>query len=438
MKANQIYVGIDVSKEHLDFSVFTAHDLQKNYLERCSNTHASIKKMLAFIKKKHPNQPLLICMEATGYYSEFVADFLHENNYQVWVENPLRIKNSLGLGRGKNDKVDSGRIAEYAYRHEDKFCAYVPASMQIRKLKRLQRIRTNLKKSLNIVNTHVNEAKKYLSAEEYELLSTSCEASREALENDLKSVTQVLEKAVKEDKEIKKNYDILVSVPGVGLITAVELIIATRNFTTFDNARALACYCGVAPFEHSSGKFTGKSRTSRLGNMRLKSLLHMCAVSLLNRKNCVFARFYKKKTDEGKKKRVAINALRNKLLHTIFACVSKGEKYDPKHQNKTKDEQKVAEKADSQTENLVKPVSKPCRTSNKPEKSITDEVKDVTEKTVKPVSKPCRTSNKPEKSITVESSTQAQDDTFATKSNNIVEFAMAKKTHRGSGLKNTK
>jgi transposase len=90
MRKKQLYVGIDVSKEHLDFSVLTAEDLKKHYVGRTPNTHAGIEKMLTKIKKTYENLPLLICMEATGYYSEFVADYLHQNHYQVWVENALR------------------------------------------------------------------------------------------------------------------------------------------------------------------------------------------------------------------------------------------------------------------------------------------------------------------------------------------------------------
>ncbi|MEQ9440970.1 MAG: IS110 family transposase [Cyclobacteriaceae bacterium] len=66
----------------------------------------------------------------------------------------------------------------------------------------------------------------------------------------------------------------LCSIPGIGFVTAVALILATNNFTAFVDSRKFASYCGVAPFEHTSGSsIRGKTKTSHLANKQIKALL---------------------------------------------------------------------------------------------------------------------------------------------------------------------
>jgi transposase len=325
----QIFIGIDVSKEHLDFALYNPKTAKNSYLGRCSSNYKAIGEMVKKICTEHKGTKILFCMEATGYYSEYVAFYLHQEQFFVWVENALHIKRSLGLIRGKNDKVDSERIAEYAYRYADKFLAYNPPSEPISKLQRLQRLRENLVECKKKLETQLKEAKRYVTMEEMTLLHKHSEASLSGLQENIKAVSRQINEILYSEEDIAKNFDLICSVPGVGQVTATELIIATRNFTLFEKAEKLACYCGVAPFGHSSGKITGRKRVSNLADKRLKTLLHMCAVSILSRKKGELYDYYVKKTGEGKNKRLVINALRNKLIHRIFACVSKGVAYEP-------------------------------------------------------------------------------------------------------------
>jgi transposase len=116
--------------------------------------------------------------------------------------------------------------------------------------------------------------------------------------------------------------------PGMGRVTASELIISTNEFKDFDSAKKLACYAGVAPFEHSSGKsLRGRTRVNHQANKRLKTLLQLVAMRTVRLKN-KFARYYQRKVEEGKNKMLVLNAVRNKLLHTLFALVKHNQKYD--------------------------------------------------------------------------------------------------------------
>ena len=121
---------------------------------------------------------------------------------------------------------------------------------------------------------------------------------------------------------LKENYLLVVSIKGVAMITAIALIIHTNNFEAFQTARQLACYCGVVPFEKSSGTSINKgNHISQLANKELKSLLTQCARCAVQHDKELSA-YYTRKIAQGKKDRVVINNVRNKLIHRIFAVVN--------------------------------------------------------------------------------------------------------------------
>ncbi|MEZ5037261.1 MAG: IS110 family transposase [Chitinophagales bacterium] len=97
------------------------------------------------------------------------------------------------------------------------------------------------------------------------------------------------------------------------------------------NPRSLACHCGVAPFERSSGLFKGKARVSHMANKRLKTALHMAALSAM-KLDKELKQFYERKVAEGKSKMSVINAIRNKLIHRIFAVIKRATPYQKDYQ----------------------------------------------------------------------------------------------------------
>ena len=79
-------------------------------------------------------------------------------------------------------------------------------------------------------------------------------------------------KIIKQNDELKNNFQKITSVIGVGEITAIKCILETDNFTKFNNPRKFSCHCGLAPFKYQSGSsIRGKTKTSSLCNKSLKS-----------------------------------------------------------------------------------------------------------------------------------------------------------------------
>ena len=126
---------------------------------------------------------------------------------------------------------------------------------------------------------------------------------------------------------LNSNYLLATSVKGIGFATAVHFLIATENFTCFDNHRKFACYCGVAPFENSSGtSIRGKTKTSPLANRKIKSLLTMAAISAIQH-DPELKEKYQQKLKQGKAKMCALNIIRAKLIERIFAVIKRQSPY---------------------------------------------------------------------------------------------------------------
>jgi transposase len=113
----KIIVGVDVSKSTLDVFIRNA-----GFHYVVSNDPTGFAELLATIcniSKCKPDE-ILFCFENTGKYSKMLSVFLHSQNLTFFMEPALAIKRSLGLTRGKNDKVDAKRIAEYAFEKNHK------------------------------------------------------------------------------------------------------------------------------------------------------------------------------------------------------------------------------------------------------------------------------------------------------------------------------
>jgi transposase len=130
-----------------------------------------------------------------------------------------------------------------------------------------------------------------------------------------------MQEIIKRDETLNHLYSLITSVDGVGPVLATEMIITTNEFKRFASASKFACYCGVAPFEHTSGSSVkGKTRVSKIADKHIKAILHIAALSSIKMKGEI-REYYLRKAAEGHKKMAVINAVRNKLIHRIFSCV---------------------------------------------------------------------------------------------------------------------
>jgi len=326
LEQNQSYIGIDVSKLTIDVTIIGVPDDQDyrqfdNSIEGFGKMETWLQSKVFFSFKKS-----LLCMEHTGLYTRQLVMYLLQREARVWMESALQIKRSMGMTRGKNDKIDSYRIARYAMTNDDRAVYVRLASASLQKLKDLMSSRERLLKSLQAIKTAMQELSKVDKKMGREIEKLNGPALRGLLTSKEKVEKRMLG-IINEDPELKTLYDLITSVKCVGAVLATELLVYTHGFTRMQNSRQLACYCGVAPFEHSSGtSIRGRAGTSNFANMNLKSTLHLAAISATQYVPDI-KKYYQRKVAEGKSKMCVINAIRNKLIYRIIAVVKRGSPY---------------------------------------------------------------------------------------------------------------
>ena len=159
------------------------------------------------------------------------------------------------------------------------------------------------------------------------LLTKTIKSSLAAIDKDLKNIEAKIIDIVNEDENLKLLYKLVTSVVGIGFVTAINLLVHTNGFTILKDARKLACYCGVAPFEYSSGSSVrGKTKVHYMANKKLKCNLHMASLTAV-KLDADLKAYYERKVAEGKNKMSVLNAVKNKLLARVVAVVNKQQEY---------------------------------------------------------------------------------------------------------------
>ena len=325
---NFIYhIGVDVSKNKLDVAVFKGKVFV--YHQVIGNNKSDINLFLKELKKlkDFSLSKTVFCMEHTGIYNNPLLVCLHKVKGNICLEPASQIKNSLGNIRGKNDKVDSIRIAEYVYKNKEDIKLWFPKRELLIKLERLTVLRDRLIGAKKQLSTPLKEQTLFVKKSLNNLEKQICQRTLNSLEADLKKVDKQIEKIIQQDKHLSHLFEIITSVRSVGAQTAIQIIIRTNEFKDINEPKKFACYSGVAPFTKESGLFKGKGRVSHMANKKMKTLLHMCALVALGY-NQDLKEYYQRKVSEGKNKMSVINAIRNKLIHRIFSCVNENRKYE--------------------------------------------------------------------------------------------------------------
>lgn len=322
------FIGIDIAKETLDWAVYTQQGVQLS--THTPNTLAGIKTALTKLKALpgwNPKQAVF-CMEHTGIYNAHLLQQFYDLKLALWLESSLQIKQAGGMQRGKTDKVDAQRIAQYAYRFRDQIRLWEPPRQVIQKLAFLSTTRQRLNQAYNLLAVPVAEQETFISKSLQKTLKSSVKKSLIALREEQKAVDQQMAELIQADARLKELFELMVSIPGIGPVIATELLVATNEMQSINDPKKLACHAGVAPFEYRSGSsIRGKTKVSHQARKRLKALIHLGTMSAIQVAGDL-QDYYARKLKEGKPKMVIINAARNKLIHRVCAVVRRGEKYD--------------------------------------------------------------------------------------------------------------
>jgi transposase len=239
----------------------------------------------------------------------------------------LELKRSMGVKRGKNDKVDAQRIAQYAFLRRDELIPYKMPEQTVIILKKLIGQRSNIVRQRAGYKVSIKEEKQMYPSTEKSIVIESSEAIIDFLTLQIKLIEKEIISLIKSNQEILKTYNNIQSIKGVGPILAATMIVYTNNFKSFHNWRKFACYAGIAPFEHSSGtSYRGRTRISILGNRDLKTILSSAAATAILH-DPQLRIYYNKRLKEGKNKMSTLNIIRNKIVSRIFAVAKRQTPY---------------------------------------------------------------------------------------------------------------
>ena len=270
---------------------------------------------------------ILFVFEHTGLYSHNLAVYFSEHKVPFLMVPGLEIKRSLGISRGKDDRIDAAKIARYAYRLRDEIEPYRLPSKQLLELKTLLSLRDRMVRQRAGYKTSLNEQKRVYKDKGNSVLFKAQEHLIKNLSTQIGAVDKELLDIVCSNDELQCIYKLITSIKSVGQQTALFMIAYTDGFTKFKDSRKFAAYCGIAPFPHSSGtSVRGKTKVSHLANKKIKSLFDLCAKNAIMH-NQEMKKYYNKRVEQGKNKMCVINIIRNKLLSRIFAVVNRKTPY---------------------------------------------------------------------------------------------------------------
>lgn len=324
------FVGIDISKTWFDAVLLKADNSTAVIHEQFSQKPEGFKKMQTWLQKHNVllNEQTLFCMEYTGIYNTGLVQYLVKVKACLWVEMPLRIKKAGGFERGTDDKAAAVKIAWYALRHKDQAKLWQPIDSNIESIKNLIAQRDRIVAAINLLAVPANELKDCGCTQDAKTLEKLQRPPMAALQRSKLSIEALITKTIQQDEQLNTKVKRVSSIKGIGQVTAVALMVYTKGFTAFENGKQLACYCGVVPFTKSSGTSVRyKSTVSPFANMKLKKLMHLCAMSAIQNDPEMKA-YFERKVKEGKNKMSVINAVRNKLIHRVFAVIRDERNYE--------------------------------------------------------------------------------------------------------------
>jgi transposase len=330
------YLGIDVSKLSFDVSLITVINglKQPAVIAQFDNNSGGLKSFKNWLNEHQVSFDAnsLLVIENTGIYHRLIWNFCTANLLPFFIGNAADLKWSFGIARTKNDKVDSMRLCEYAYKNHEDIKPTTGLNKHLITLKDLLSNRSKLLRQKNAIKQTLGELKTSNDKPTQQLLEKLNKAALDGLKTSIKLIEAEMLRLVKQDDAVSANYSRMLTVPGIGKITAIFIICCTNNFAVKVTGKQLANYAGVVPHEHTSGtSVKGRKRVHFMANKELKSILTMGALSAINA--CPeFRHYYDRKINEGKKHLQVLNAVKNKMLLRVAAVINQQKNYENKYQ----------------------------------------------------------------------------------------------------------
>ncbi len=318
--STSVWLGIDIAKDTFEACLLNG---QKAGHGSFANAPAGWAKLDRWLKKRQVER-VSACLEATGRYSEGVAEHLHAAGHTVSVINPARLKafGQATLVRTKTDQTDAALLAEFCRRQQP--AAWTPPAPEQRELRALVRRRESL------LELRQQEANRLASGENSPAVCASLAAVLAVLDEQLATMEAAITQQVANAPALKRQSALVDSIPGIGPTTAAALL-AEIDFGAYPSARQVAAQAGLTPRQRQSGTSVhGKPRLSKQGASQLRRILFFPAIVAM-RHNPVIRAFAQRLAERGKAKMAIVCACMRKLLHLVYGVLKSALPFDPNY-----------------------------------------------------------------------------------------------------------
>ena len=316
----ETYIGIDVSKNSLEIA-----QSDQRGSTRVPNTTSGIADLVARLLS-HPNaEQLHVIMEPTSTYHLRLESSLCQAEIAYTKVNPAHTRAfwKLQSRRAKTDSLDARLLADLGQSQQP--ARSRPPNHAKEQIKSLRRHLEWLEAEQRAVRNRQEAASfsPYVPTE----VTDSLERTLEALEEEASRVSRRLQELIDQDARLREDVDLLMSIPGVGMGTAVVVVGELPAVEDCTSAKSWVAYCGVSPEPRESGNMK-YSRLSRVGTARVRSVLYMAAVSAM-RWNGPIRSLAERLMSRGKPGKVRVMAAMNKLLRQCFGVLRSRRAFDP-------------------------------------------------------------------------------------------------------------
>ena len=316
-----LFVGMDVAKDTLEVVVRRAG--QNSPAKTFANDDKGIAALLKWLTKGQ-QAPIWACLEATGQYGERVAEELSAQHHRVSVVNPLRIKRYAGAAgvRNQTDPVDANLIARFCEHFLPRL--WVPPSAAHKLLRGLSRRLADLQDMLQMERNRLAANKRHPQP-----LRDSIQAVLSTLTSQIEAIKAEMLSTLNQEPELKRQKKLLMSIPGVGELTAIRFLAELGDLRDFSSAKQLSAFLGLTPESKSSGaSVQTKPRLSKKGNAAVRQFLYMPAV-VAKQFNPLIHAFCDRLAARQMCNMAIIGAAMHKLACLMFGVIHSGLPFDP-------------------------------------------------------------------------------------------------------------
>ena len=265
-------------------------------------------------------------VEPTGIYHEFLVQFLNQHQATIYLVNPSMVRKfAAGMGiLSKNDLIDADMLTRYGLLRRN-LLPYQPEAQEISDLKsllnRLDTLERDLRRELN------RQEKVSKSSTIHRLEKQSIRRTVRYLEAEIKRFKKHIGEAIKSTASLQKDYELLLTIPGIGAKTAWAMLVTLRS-RRFASAPEVASYLGLNPIEKQSGTTRyRRPRLSKAGNGRFRQALYFPAM-VATRKNPDIKAQYDRLLAADKTKMCALGAAMRKLVHICYGVLKHQRPYE--------------------------------------------------------------------------------------------------------------